>query len=156
MAVLEEWSRRTTTASLEGTSGLAYFRRFPEVMQFQLENRGLLELFTTIAADASSPSHPARDFIQRRYVESMGNLRAQLAQAVTDGDIAPLSQDEIERDARLLTAMLDGIGLQWLLEPSTIHSPAQPVVWQTDPVGDAVPCPTVPNLGRPFISEPGS
>ncbi len=119
MAVLEEWSRRTTAASLEGTSGLAYFRRFHEVMQFHLHNRGLLELFTTIAADASSPSHPAREFIRHRYVESMGNLCVQLAQAVGDGEIAPLNQAEIEREARLLTAMLDGIGLQWLLDPST-------------------------------------
>lgn len=119
MAVLEEWSRRTTAASLAGSSGVAYFRRFLEVMQFQIDNRGLLELFTTLAADASSPSHPAREFIQRRYVDSMGTLRAQLARAVADGEIAPLSRAEIEREARLLTAMLDGIGLQWLLDPST-------------------------------------
>jgi AcrR family transcriptional regulator len=119
LAVLEEWSRRTTAASLEGSSGLAYFRRFPEVMQFHIDNRGLLELFTTIAADASSPSHPAHEFIQRRYVESMGNLCVQLARAVADGEIAPHTQAEIQREARLLTAMLDGIGLQWLLDPST-------------------------------------
>jgi AcrR family transcriptional regulator len=119
MAVLEEWSRRTTAASLEGSSGVAYFRRFPEVMQFHLDNRGLLELFTTLAADASSPSHPARTFIQRRYLESMGTLCLQLARAVADGEIPPLSRAQIEREARLLTAMLDGIGLQWLLDPST-------------------------------------
>ena len=119
LAVLEEWSHRTTAASLEGSSGLAFFRRFPEVMQFHIDNRGLLELFTTSAAEASSPSHPAREFIRRRYVDSMGNLCGHLAQAVADGEIAPLTPAEIEREARLLTAMLDGIGLQWLLDSST-------------------------------------
>jgi AcrR family transcriptional regulator len=119
LAVLEEWSRRTTAASLDRSSGLAFFRRFPEVMQFHIDNRGLLELFITSAAEASSPSHPAREFIRRRYVDSMGNLCVHLAQAVADGEIAPLTSAEIEREARLLTAMLDGIGLQWLLDPST-------------------------------------
>jgi hypothetical protein len=33
--------------------------------------------------------------------------------------VAPLIPAEIEREVRLVTAVLDGIGLQWLLDPST-------------------------------------
>src|SRR5215207_342602 len=68
-AVLQEWDRRTVQASLTGVVGLDYFRRLPEVMTAHLGSRGLLELFTTIAAEASNPTHPAHVFIQRRYTD---------------------------------------------------------------------------------------
>lgn len=35
------------------------------------------------------------------------------------GDDAPLSPAQIDVEVRLVTAALDGIGLQWLLDPST-------------------------------------
>jgi AcrR family transcriptional regulator len=119
MAVLEEWDRRVIEASLTGVNGLAYFRRLPEVMESHLDNRGLLELFSTIAAEASSPTHPAREFIQHRYADNLATLAAHLREAAAAGDIGPLSETEIDQEVRLLTAVLDGIGLQWLLDPST-------------------------------------
>ena len=119
MAVLAEWDRRTIEAGLTGVTGLAYFRRLPEVMESHLDNRGLLELFSTIAAEASSPTHPAREFIQHRYAFNLATLAAHLREAAAAGDIGPLSETEIDQEVRLLTAVLDGIGLQWLLDPST-------------------------------------
>jgi len=103
LAVLAEWDRRTVEARLAGASGLDYFRRLPEVMGAHLAQRGLLELFTTIAAEASSPT----------------TLAMQLQQAVNAGEVTPLSPAEIDVEVRLVTAVLDGIGLQWLLDPST-------------------------------------
>jgi AcrR family transcriptional regulator len=119
MAVLEDWDRHTVEARLTDVTGLDYFRRLPEVMGAHLTNRGLLELFSTIAAEASSPSHPAREFIQRRYTDNIATLARQLQQAVDAGDVLPLSPTEIDVEVRLVTAVLDGIGLQWLLDPST-------------------------------------
>ncbi len=118
-AVLEEWDRRTVAAGLADVSGLEYFRRLPEVMVANQRNRGLLELFTTIAAEASSPSHPAHDFIQRRYARNLATLAGHLREAVDAGDVAPMTDAQIRIEVRLITAVLDGIGLQWLLDPST-------------------------------------
>src|ERR1700709_281021 len=70
-AVLQEWDRRTVAEGLADVSGLDYFRRLPEVMAAHQANRGLLELFTTIAAEASSPTHPAHAFIAQRYVSNL-------------------------------------------------------------------------------------
>jgi len=118
-AVLEEWDRRTVENRLTDVSGLDYFRRLPEVMVAHQDNRGLLELFTTIAAEASSPAHPAHAFILQRYTANIATLAGHLKQAVDTGDVAPLSTAQIEVEVRMVTAMLDGIGLQWLLDPST-------------------------------------
>ncbi len=117
-AVLEEWDRRTVEARLSDVTGLGYFQHLPEVMTAHLSNRGLLELFTTIAAEASSPAHPAHAFIQRRYTDNLATLATHLQQAVDTGDVAPLTPVEIDIEVRLVTAVLDGIGLQWLLDPS--------------------------------------
>jgi len=119
MAVLAEWDRHTVEASLNDVAGLDYFRRLPEVMAAHLENRGLLELFSTIAAEASSPTHPAREFIRDRYTFNLATLAGHLQQAVDAGQIAPLTPTEIDQEVRLVTAVLDGIGLQWLLDPTT-------------------------------------
>src|SRR3954447_181309 len=118
-AVLEEWDRRTVQDSLADVSGLDYFRRLPEVMEAHQRSRGLLELFTTIAAEASSPSHPAHHFISQRYTRNLATLAGHLREAVDVGDIAPMTDAQIEIEVRLLTAAMDGIGLQWLLAPST-------------------------------------
>ena len=72
-----------------------------------------------MAAEASSPAHPAHAFIQRRYTDNLATLAGHLQQAVDAGDVAALSPSEINIEVRLVTAILDGIGLQWLLDPST-------------------------------------
>ena len=118
-AVLEEWDRRTVENGLTDVSGLDYFRRLPDVMAAHQNYRGLLELFTTIAAEASNPAHPGHAFITQRYATNLATLAAHLREAVEAGDIAPLSPAQIEVEVRLLTAMMDGIGLQWLLNPGT-------------------------------------
>ncbi|MET0693447.1 MAG: helix-turn-helix domain-containing protein [Propionibacteriaceae bacterium] len=118
-AVLEEWDRRTVQRDLADVSGLDYFRRLPEVMATHQRQRGLLQLFTTIAAEATNPTHPAHAFIQQRYTANLATLAGHLRHAGNVGDVAPLTDDQIEVEVRLVTAALDGIGLQWLLDPST-------------------------------------
>ncbi|MFC5382491.1 TetR/AcrR family transcriptional regulator [Aquipuribacter nitratireducens] len=119
VAVLAEWDRRTVQAGLADVDGLAYFRRLPAVMAAHRHNRGLLELFTTIAAEASAPTHPAHAFIAQRYTRNLATLAGHLRSAVDAGDVAPMTDADIQTEVRLLTATLDGIGLQWLLDPST-------------------------------------
>ena len=118
-AVLEDWDRRTVEEGLADVSGLDYFRRLPEVMAAHQYNRGLLELFTTLAAEASSPTHPAHAFIAQRYAGNLATLAGHLREAARRGDIAPLTDAQIQIEVQLVTATLDGIGLQWLLDPTT-------------------------------------
>jgi AcrR family transcriptional regulator len=119
MAVLQDWDRQTVEARLTDVTGLDYFRRLPEVMGAHLAHRGLLELFSTIAAEATSTSHPAHEYIQQRYTDNLATLATHLRQAIEAGEIAPLTAAQVDQEVRLVTAVLDGIGLQWLLDAST-------------------------------------
>lgn len=114
--VLAEWDRRTVAASLADADGLEYFRRLPQVMDGHRANRGLLELFTTLAAEASDPHHPAHDFVAQRYASNVTTLAGHLRQAVDAGEVAPMTEAQIETEVRLIIAVLDGVGLQWLLD----------------------------------------
>ncbi|HET9650502.1 MAG TPA: hypothetical protein VFP34_20035, partial [Microlunatus sp.] len=69
-----------------------------------LANRGLLELFATIAASATHPAHPAHAFIKRRHTD---NLASDLQQAIDSGDVAPLTPAEIDIEVRLVAAVLE-------------------------------------------------
>lgn len=117
-AVLQEWDRRTVQEQLTDVCGLDYFRRLPAVMDAHRGHRGMLELFTTMAAEATSPDHPAHAFITRRYADNLATLAGHLQAAVEAGEVAPLSPAQVEVEVRLITAALDGLGLQWLLDPS--------------------------------------
>src|SRR3954453_3773697 len=103
-AVLEEWDRRTVQDGLADVSGLDYFRRLPEVMAAHQRHRGLLELFTTIAAEASSPTHPAHTFIEQRYTANLATLAGHLRQAADAGDVASLTAAQIRIEGGLVTA----------------------------------------------------
>jgi len=115
-AVLEEWTIQTAHWAMpEDPPGLEYFRAMPAIMDFHVDHRGTLELFLTMAAEATNPGHPAREFIQRRYAETLRGWAAKLREAVVNGEVAALTEEQIEEEIRILIAVLDGIELQWLL-----------------------------------------
>ena len=116
-AVLEEWARESRPAGADGLRGVAWLRSMREAMVYNATHRGLVELFLTLTAEATNPAHPARTFVQHRYASVVDEHVRHLHEAVADGDVAPLSDAEVELEARLFVAAMDGMELQWLLDP---------------------------------------
>jgi AcrR family transcriptional regulator len=117
-AVLEEW--RVETARIkEGTRpGVDYFLSLRELMKYHVSHRGLIELFLTMVTEASSDSHPAQAFIQAHYAHTMSSFTEHLLEAQELGQIAPMTPWQMEVESRSLIAVLDGLELQWLLDPA--------------------------------------
>lgn len=115
-AVLDDWTQ-TATRVPDDVHGLAYFDAMRRLMDFHVEHRGLIELFLTMTAEASSPVHPARGFIQRRYALTFEGFMKHLREARDAGEIQ-LAEDDIAYEARLMMAVMDGLELQWLIDPS--------------------------------------
>ncbi len=116
-AVLEEWARESRPAAADGLRGTAWIRSMREAMVYNVAHRGLIELFLTLTAEATNPAHPARTFVQHRYATVVAEHVRHLHEAVADGEIAPMTEVELEQEARLVVAGMDGIELQWLLDP---------------------------------------
>ncbi|MCI2240416.1 TetR/AcrR family transcriptional regulator [Paenibacillus sp. TRM 82003] len=77
--------------------------------------RGIVALHTTVAAESTDPDHPANLFFREHYhgyaqTISAGIARDQALGRLRD-DVAPLVV------ARQLSALLDGLQVQWLLDP---------------------------------------
>jgi AcrR family transcriptional regulator len=78
----------------------------------------LVRLYTVLAAESVAPEHPGHDRFQERY----RNVRAALAVGIDeaqqsgqlDGAIDPVHL------ATLLTAVMDGLQLQFLLDPDSV------------------------------------
>ncbi|MGI3784429.1 MAG: hypothetical protein ACRYG2_27020, partial [Janthinobacterium lividum] len=97
--------------------GLAWMRSMREAMVYNSTHRGLIELFLTLTAEATNPAHPARTFVQHRYAMVVAEHQRHLHEAVADGEVTPMSETEVEQEARLFVAAMDGMELQWLLDP---------------------------------------
>ncbi|SEP63160.1 TetR/AcrR family transcriptional regulator [Microlunatus flavus] len=117
-AVLEEWARESRPAGIDGLRGLDWIRSMREAMLFNADHPGLIELFLTLTAEATSPDHPARPFVQQRYAAVVAEHVVHLREAVADGEVAAMGDAQLRQEARLFVAAMDGIELQWLLDPA--------------------------------------
>lgn len=118
IAVLERWSAETLDVVPSQPSGLGFFTRLLGVMEFHTKHRGFIELFLTIATESSDPNHPARAFMTHRYNELIEQSIRELAFARDSGEVREFSDKELEFEVRCLYATMDGIEIQWLLDPS--------------------------------------
>ncbi|MCG7417391.1 TetR/AcrR family transcriptional regulator [Microbacterium sp. ACRRU] len=87
-----------------------------KVVAYNATTRGLTSLYTVVVAEASDPDHPAHAAFAARYRDGAERatelLRAGQAAGEVRADIDP------ERAARLLSAVMDGLQQQWLLDDS--------------------------------------
>ena len=91
-----------------------------QTLEENLRDRTITQLWATLAAEATDPSHPAHDYFVERYARTFENFTAWFS---TGGDTATTG-DEAVIKARLFTAMWDGLQLQALLDPEYDMRPA--------------------------------
>lgn len=116
-AVLMHWEEENDR-TFEGARGLEYFRRLPSLVEYHAGEPGLIELLLTLATEATDPQHPARDWAVHRYDRVISLGIGYLREARDLGEIGDMDDEQIEMEARGIFAMMDGMQLQWLLNPS--------------------------------------
>lgn len=116
-AVLEHSDIANAATNLEGLRGLAYLRQVAAVVAHNVHNRGLVELLLTVSTESSSPDHPAHEFIATRYETMIRGLVDEFRYAAEMGEIRSFDDAELEVEARGMVALLDGLQLQWLINP---------------------------------------
>lgn len=100
-------------ASIDPDAGL--LDTFPLVIRHNAEVPGLVQLYVSLAAEATAPGHFAREFFIGRFdrfrEELTSDIRAGQDAGIIKTDISP------ESAARNLLALADGLQAQWLLKP---------------------------------------
>lgn len=79
---------------------------------------GLVQLFNLLVAESISPEHPAHEFFIQRYQREREHMTQVIAQAQRAGEVR--TDIPAETLVVLVFAMMDGLQVQWLLEPEKI------------------------------------
>lgn len=78
---------------------------------------GVVELYCTLSAEAISPDHPAHEYFARRYSQGRDRLAQAFERIAAMGRLA---HGVVPYRAAVATiALMDGLQLQWLLDPSS-------------------------------------
>jgi AcrR family transcriptional regulator len=123
-AVLKERDRLDHERFFQGgrsDDGLDYLARFVRLVEHNAANPGIVGLFAMLSAEASDPAHPAHAYFQERYRRSRGWMRRAIADLATRGHLRP-HVDPAGLDVDLL-ALIDGLQVQWLLDPASVDMP---------------------------------
>ena len=106
----------------ERPRGLAFLRHLVETTRRNAEREGIVRLYTVLAAESVTAKHPAQDWFRGRYQ----GLRVLVVEALDEAQ----AQGEVAADvdagtvARVIIATMDGLQLQWLLEPGSVDMAA--------------------------------
>jgi AcrR family transcriptional regulator len=90
------------------------------LVEYNATRPGIVQAFTVLAGDSVTEGHPAQEFFRSRYAHVRGGgaeaLRAEYGDRLPGG-LSP------ERAATLLAAVVDGLQVQWLLDPEAVDMP---------------------------------
>lgn len=82
----------------------------------------IVELFCVLSAEATSPEHPANDYFRRRYAGVTTLLARALGEVADDGGLREGVDPALA--ARIVTAVMDGLQVQWLLDRDAVDMAA--------------------------------
>lgn len=116
LAVLEAWDE-DLHGFFRGREGLPFLLALEELMVHHESERGIVELFIVMSAEATNPGHPAHDFIVARSTRVRALVERHVRTATEQGHLRDLTDREISEASREVTAMMNGLELQWLLHP---------------------------------------
>jgi AcrR family transcriptional regulator len=98
-------------------AGYDYVDAMVRVIERNASRPGIVELFATLSAEATSPDHPAHAWFQDRYRRVLERGAAEFESRRAVGELRP-GLDPLTA-ARLTVAVMDGMQIQWLLAADT-------------------------------------
>ena len=115
---LLDWRDRDDGKRLSGLrdgDGLGYLERLEDLVAHNSTAPELVALFTTLVGEGTSPEHPAHDYFVERY----RRIRARALRTLREGQLAGEIREDVDLETivPLLFAVMDGLQIQWLLDP---------------------------------------
>ena len=122
-AVLEtrdEWDLLHFGHQTPGDESAMTVNQLADLVDYNATRPGIVQTYTVLAADSVTDEHPAREYFHDRYArvrtgmtQMLERHRDELPAGVTPEQLAPIA-----------IAVLDGLQLQWLLDPAEVDMPA--------------------------------
>ena len=122
-AVLEardEWDLLHFGHAPPGEESAMTVNQLADLVDYNATRPGIVQTYTVLSADSVTDDHPARKYFHDRYArvragmtEMLERHRDELPPGTTPEQLAPIA-----------IAVLDGLQLQWLLDPAEVDMPA--------------------------------
>ncbi|WP_062520943.1 TetR/AcrR family transcriptional regulator [Demequina silvatica] len=130
-AVLEERDRVNGELFFAGCDarkdGIDYLTRLMRVLEHNVTQRELIALFATLSTEAADAEHPAHGYFADRYRWLRRDIDDALAEAASRGLLRPgVDLDGLSSD---LIALIEGLQVQWLLDPDAVDLPRRVRAW---------------------------
>ena len=111
----------TDVAHLEGKhipDGLDLFRHLVKTASLNAQRAGIVQAYAVLSAESVTDDHPGREFFQERY----RNLRDEVSHAFTVvcAEHGVDDTTSIADASAAILAVMDGLQVQWLLEPAAV------------------------------------
>lgn len=95
--------------------GGSFVDRLRDLVRRNAQDRSMVQLFATLAAESTDAEHPAHDFFRNRYTMVRDTVTTSVRTAQQQGALPEgLPAEQI---AAGLIAVMDGLQTQWLLDP---------------------------------------
>lgn len=111
----DEFSR--TYVDFDAPDGVVALRGLVTLARYNASIPGVVELYTTLSAEATSPDHPAHAYFVARYDDVRSAITTAFSRTAAAGRLLP--GVDPARAAVATIAMMDGLQVQWLLDPSS-------------------------------------
>ncbi|SDS87885.1 TetR/AcrR family transcriptional regulator [Actinoplanes derwentensis] len=97
------------------TSPAGFIAELRDLVRRNAADPDMIRLFSTLAAEATAPDHPAHEFFRERYATVTQETTTAVETAREEG-VLP-SGPPADQIAAGLIAVMDGLQTQWLLDP---------------------------------------
>jgi AcrR family transcriptional regulator len=107
--------------NLEGKhipGGLDLFRHLVTTAALNASRPGIVQAYAVLSAESVTDGHPAKEWFRHRYEQ----LRIEVTQAleIVCAKDDPPASESIDDAAAAILAVMDGLQVQWLLEPDAV------------------------------------
>ena len=98
--------------------GLEFLRHMLALAGHNVRHRGIVDLYSRLAAEAVAPSHPAHDYFARHYAIAREHAELSFRVMAERGELRG-GVDPVHA-ALCFVALMDGLQVQWLSAPERV------------------------------------
>lgn len=97
-------------------TGSALLQHLVNTARANAKRAGIVQAYAVLSVESVTENHPAQDFFRARFE----GLRTIVADALREVILATVPERDIVQAASLVIATMDGLQVQWLLDPDVV------------------------------------
>ncbi|MET8504445.1 TetR/AcrR family transcriptional regulator [Streptomyces sp. NPDC004787] len=107
----------------EPASYAAYLDTLGGLIEDNTRRPGIVRMFNVLVGESGNPGHPAHAYFKERYARVLRDTVSLMERAVARGELRPgLDCPALAREQ---LAVMDGLQLQWALDPDAMDMPGR-------------------------------